>query len=63
MYVRVRDRVGHEFSHPEGSPLIASGFLTVVPRKGRTHVPLPPKFKKILTPLSVREKIEEANNG
>lgn len=62
IFVRVRDRVGHEFSTPIDDPLIEKGLLRVVDRKGMTHLPLPPKFKKTLPPLGGIEN-EEAING
>ena len=46
-YVRVKDNsTGHEFSEPEGSPLIGKG-LEVVGRKAATTHPLPPKFNAL----------------
>lgn len=46
-YVRVRNEVGHEFSEPEGSPLISKGGVKVVDRKAATSRPLPPKFNPL----------------
>jgi hypothetical protein len=43
-YVRVKNDAGHEFSEPEGSPLIRDGGVRVVDRKAPTTYPLPPKF-------------------
>lgn len=46
-YVRVRNEAGHEFSEPEGSPLIEKGRVKVVDRKSSTARPLPPKFNAL----------------
>lgn len=46
-FVRVRNEAGHEFSEPEGSPLITKGSVTVVERKSTSSHPLPPKFNPL----------------
>lgn len=46
-YIRVRNEAGHEFSEPEGSPLISKGGVKVVDRKAATARPLPPKFNAL----------------
>lgn len=46
-YVRVKNEAGHEFSEPEGSPLIRKGGVKVVDRKAATAHPLPPKFNAL----------------
>jgi len=43
-YVRVRNEQGHEFSEPEGSPLLKREGVKVVDRKATSSRPLPPKF-------------------
>ncbi|MCT1430567.1 hypothetical protein M3G50_07345 [Brachybacterium muris] len=58
MYIRVRDKsTGHEFSAPEGDPLIGKG-LEVVDRKAATILPMPPKYKKTLPPAGGEKKKE-----
>lgn len=55
-FVRVRNGAGHEFSEPEGSPLVRKGLLKVVDRKAASSIPLPPKFKKSLPPVGGESK-------
>ncbi|MGP5375283.1 hypothetical protein ACTXM8_04695 [Brachybacterium alimentarium] len=59
-YVRVRDKKsGHEFSTPENDPGIKKGWFEVVSRKAPTSIPLPPKFKKNLSPAGGTKKEEQ----
>ena len=58
-FVRVKDKAtGHELSEPADSPLIGKRF-EVVDRKAATAVPLPPKFKKNLSPAGGITKEEQ----
>lgn len=58
-FVRVKDKTtGHEFSEPAESPLIGKRF-EVVGRKATTAMPLPPKFKKNLSPAGGTKKEEQ----
>lgn len=61
-YVRVKNEAGHEFSEPEGSPLISKGGVRVVDRKAATAYPLPPKFNP-LPQKNVPAKPDEKKEG